>query len=253
MFSTADYLNRINITSAPSPTLSSLRKIQYQHLLHIPFENLDIHYNNPIILQPDKLFDKVINNHRGGFCFELNGLLYELLTQLGFQAKRISARVHQEGEEFSPDFDHLALIVTIKEIDWLVDVGFGDFAYAPLNISLRDPQQGPRGTFRIKEHEPGMLLVQHQDEKGKWIHDYIFSTAPQSLKAFNKRCHFHQTSEKSHFSKKKICSKATPEGRITVTDKELKIKRQNDTQKYNISDNKEFKQLIAEHFGIAIP
>jgi len=61
--------------------------------LHIPFENLDIHYNKHIKLNIDSIYQKIIENKRGGFCYELNSLFYELLISLEFNAKMISARV----------------------------------------------------------------------------------------------------------------------------------------------------------------
>ena len=87
------YLQRINYSGDLIPTFDRLCKLQKIHLLNIPFENLDIHYGNKIVLDVDKIYNKIINRRRGGFCYELNGLFFTLLKSLGFDAKRISARV----------------------------------------------------------------------------------------------------------------------------------------------------------------
>ncbi|MDZ7682962.1 MAG: arylamine N-acetyltransferase [Fodinibius sp.] len=216
-------MKRLEIDSPISPTLASLTLLQRKHLLNIPFENLDIHWGNPISLNTDSLFDKIIDNGRGGFCYELNGLFHALLSSLGFDVRMISARVYH-NETFSPAFDHMALLVTIDGRRWLTDVGFGDFIYAPLNIAIGAPQTGPRGTFRIREQEREYYLVQHQNTTGSWEHEYLFTTKARNLDDFADRCDFHQHSEESHFSRKKICSKATPSGRITATDEKLKNK-----------------------------
>ena len=96
---TERYLRRIGIKETTFlVNAESLKFLQKQHLLHIPFENLDIHWKRPILLDTGKFYEKIIEEKRGGFCYELNGLFYELLTEIGFQCKIISARVFQRME-----------------------------------------------------------------------------------------------------------------------------------------------------------
>jgi len=102
--------------------LSGLHK---KHLLSIPFENLDIHLGRPIILSEDAFYEKIITHKRGGFCYELNGSFEALLTGLGFNVRILSARVAGKSGGFTPEFDHMTLLVTMKG-RWLADVGFGD-------------------------------------------------------------------------------------------------------------------------------
>ena len=78
------YLQRIDYKGSLKPSLKTLANLQKQHLLHIPFENLDIAAGVPIELDINRIYKKVIMNKRGGFCYELNRLFCELLTQLGF-------------------------------------------------------------------------------------------------------------------------------------------------------------------------
>jgi len=91
----------------------------------VPFENLDIHLKRPIVLEDNALFDKIVTRKRGGFCYELNGLFAALLRALGFDVVMLSAGVANPEREFGPDFDHMALLVTLEQ-SWLADVGFGD-------------------------------------------------------------------------------------------------------------------------------
>ena len=113
------YLNRIELEKE-QPSLSYLKKLQKAHLLHIPFENLDIHYGSRIILDYGKIYDKVINRGRGGFCYELNGLFYHLLYHLGFECYIISAEVYsKDNQSFGRPFDHMAVIVRISDEEYL--------------------------------------------------------------------------------------------------------------------------------------
>ncbi len=95
------YLDRINVKSIEKPDLKYLTKLKEQHLLHIPFENLDVIDQNPIILDTNRFFDKLINKRRGGFCFELNGLFNKLLKEIGFQVKLVPAKVRTENSSWA--------------------------------------------------------------------------------------------------------------------------------------------------------
>ncbi len=45
---------------------------------------------------------------------------------------------------------------------------------------------------------------------------YIFKNEERKLSECTKRCEFHQTSQNSHFTKKKLISIAKTDGRITL-------------------------------------
>ncbi len=143
-----EYLVRIGLEPDHlEPNEEVLRLLQRRHLMTVPFENLDIHWKKPIILDVDKFYEKIVVNRRGGFCYELNGLFNELLRALGFQTRLVSARVFN-GQIHGPEYDHAAIIVTLGDDEYLADVGFGDFSSEPLRYSLGVEQQDPSGIFR---------------------------------------------------------------------------------------------------------
>src|SRR5436190_18248372 len=107
------YLNRINYQGALLPSLETLRDLQLAHLFSVPFENLSIHNNEPIVLEDKALFEKIISHKRGGFCYELNGLFAALLGQIGFQVAKLSAAVARPNGEFGADLDHMTLLVSL--------------------------------------------------------------------------------------------------------------------------------------------
>src|SRR5882762_2856663 len=119
------YLERINYHGALAPSAETLRDLQVAHLLTVPFENLSIHAGEPIVLEDEALFTKIVTSRRGGFCYEANGLFAALLRALGFEVAMLSAEVANAEGEFGPNFDHMTLMVTRAD-RWLVDVGFGD-------------------------------------------------------------------------------------------------------------------------------
>ena len=90
---TEAYLERIGYRGPTRPTANVLRRLHRMHLLSIPFENLDIHWKRPIVVDVEAFYRKIVDHNRGGFCYELNGLFNALLRELGFETRLLSARV----------------------------------------------------------------------------------------------------------------------------------------------------------------
>ena len=164
----SNYIERINYSGKLEPTLEVLKALQRQHLLSIPFENLDIHYGIPIMLNIEAIYTKIIKNNRGGFCYELNGLFYNLLLEIGFDVKYLSAKVHTNDNQYGPEFDHLTLLVTINNIEYLTDVGFGEFIFEPLQLDINKLQEDERGNYIIENYGQHFFLFKYQGS-----YDYI--------------------------------------------------------------------------------
>ena len=242
------YLRRIQYNGETTVSLQTLTQLQKAHLLHIPFENLDIHQNVPIQLNTERIYNKVVNQHRGGFCYELNGLFYELLKALDFEVRRISARVYHDGE-FAPEYDHLAIVVTIDGKEYLTDIGFGEFAFAPLLLNSKEIQHDARGDFRLDLFSGLTYRVLKLDNE-VWKAVYVFENRHRAFEEFEKMCHYHQTDSRSHFTQNRLITRPTEEGRITLTNDVLKISRNGITKERSLSGKEEFGRLLSEYFNI---
>src|SRR4051812_12119549 len=184
--------------------------------MSVPFENLSIHAGEPIVLEDEALFAKIVGRARGGFCYEDNGLFAALLRALGFEVSMLSAEVaHAEGG-FSQPFDHMALLVTLEE-RWLADVGFGDSFVEPLLIDERGEQAQGRHAYRITPEGDHLILSRRELNGDEWKAEYRFTLQPHTYADFEERCRYHQTSPESHFTKARLCSRATLGGRLTLS------------------------------------
>ena len=211
------YLNRIHYTGRRDVSLETLQGLQLAHLYAVPFENLSIHNDEPIILDEPRLFEKVIGRHRGGFCYELNGLFSSLLRQLGFQVDRLAAGVGRDGGHFSNSFDHMTLLVTLEE-RWLVDVGFGDTFRVPLRLDERGIQSQPSGEYRIDLDENNRYTMWDRRPQHDWRHQLRFGLQPYDYLDYVDRCHYQQTDPQSTFvARGPMCTLATPTGRQTLS------------------------------------
>jgi len=245
------YLRRINYEGDLNPDEDTLRALQFAHLHAVPFENYSIHSNEPIVLEEDALFEKVVARRRGGFCYELNGLFSLLLTQLGFKVQLLSAGVMSASGEYGPEFDHLALKVDLEE-SWLVDVGFGDCFVEPLWLQERGNQVRGNEVFRLEEVS-GYLVLKKIDARGAWSPMYRLTLKAWQLTNFEAMCHYHQTSPDSPFTRKKICSMATPDGRVTLSGTRLLRTRNGVQTEKDIANNAALNEALKDNFQMKAP
>jgi len=243
------YLERIGYRGPLAPTAETLRRLHVAHLLAVPFENLSIHAGETVVLDDDSLFDKVVARGRGGFCYELNGLFGALLRELGFRVEMLSAAVARREGGFGPEFDHMALLVTLGE-RWLADVGFGDSFVEPLLVDERAEQTQGARAFRIEEGEVGRLVLLRRDAEGGWEPQYRFSLEPHAYEDYAEMCRFHQTSPESHFTRARVCSLLTPEGRVTLSGSRLITTRGGARVERELADEVERDAALLEHFRI---
>ena len=243
----ARYLERIAYHGSREPILPTFQALHEAHLLAVPFENLDIFLGIAIVLDEPSLWTKIIEHHRGGFCYELNGLFALLLRALGFQVDLLSAAVARSTGGVGPEFDHLTLLVHLEQ-DWLVDVGFGESFRKPLRMQAGPTQQQNGESYRLeREGEAWVYLVWD----GAWTPAYRFHMQPHALRDFAAMCRYHQTSPQSTFTQKRVCSLATCSGRITLSD-ELLITTSDGERTERVLTEQDYRSVLAQEFGIVL-
>jgi N-hydroxyarylamine O-acetyltransferase len=252
------YLERLAIVGIPQPDLRGLASLQYQHMLEIPFENLDGLIGRPIILDESRLYEKIVLKRRGGFCYELNGLFASLLRRLGFGVSQLSAGVyHPDQDTFGPEYDHMALLVFLdrsgshQDEHYLVDVGFGDSFLAPIPFSTGTGRDSS-GDYRLR-HMDGSAdrFVLERRSGENWTPQYRFSLRPHELEAFEERCRFHQTSPDSSFTQRAVITRVTPQGRVSLTRENLTINVNGRPKKKTpVYTAREFQWLLKRYFEI---
>lgn len=250
MMNTDAYLQRINYTGPLNPSVGTLRVLHQAHLLAVPFENLDIHLGRLIIPDEAAFYHKMVERRRGGFCYELNGLFAWLLRQLGFDVTLLSARVANGNDIFGPEFDHLVLLVQLEE-RWLADVGFGDCFRDPLRLDEPGEQVQPLGAYRLT-HAGGEWVYWERGEALEWQPQYQFTLQPRRLSDFAEMCHIQQTAPESHFTWQRICSLATPSGRVSLSNRRLIITSNGRREEQLLADEAAVEAALTDWFGVRL-
>lgn len=245
------YFQRIGYAGPAEPTLDVLRALHRAHLLAVPFENLDIGLKRPIVLDEEKLIEKIVARRRGGFCYEMNGVFAAALREIGFRVTLLSARVPNEKGEIGPEFDHMALRVDLEQ-PWLADVGFGRDAFfepLPLAEGVETTQHGV--AYRLR-HPDGRWLAECRNGGRDWALLYDFTLIPRQLEDFAPMCQWQQTSLHSHFTRGRVCSRLTEEGRITLSDLRLIVTTEGKREERELAGEEEFRAILRQRFGVVL-
>lgn len=249
------YLQRIHYAGAVNPDVQTLHGLQLAHLLTVPFENLDIGLKRPIRLDEESLWNKIVFNNRGGFCYEVNGLFASLLREIGFDVTYLNARdYHEDDDTFGIDFDHLTLLVRVpnESTRWLVDVGWGDTFTQPLDMDNPSWQEQRLRAYRLEPFRDGFQLWQ-RGYHGEIERQYYFDLAPRQFPAeYQATCLYHQTSPQSIFTRKQIVSRLTENGRVSLDHDRLIITTNGQREEHPFSSEAEYQQLLEEHFGFRL-
>jgi len=243
------FLDRIGWDGPVVPDAATLRGLHRAHLLHVPFENLDIARGRAISLAPSDLFTKVVEHRRGGFCYELNGLFSEFLGAAGFRVERLAARVLGADGELGPPFDHMVLRVRLDE-DWLVDVGFGDSFVEPLRLEVDRVQPQAGWDYRITRAGDALALQRRRSDSD-WASTYVFDLQAHALSEYQDTCRYHETSPASHFTQGDVCTLLTATGRITLSGNRWIESTGNERHERGVGPT-ETAQLLADRFGIRV-
>ena len=247
------YLRRIGVERPSAPDAAALERLHQAHLLAVPFENLSIGWGEPIELDLALFFRKVVEERRGGGCFELNALFAWALGALGLEVDLLSARVRREAGGFGPDFDHMCLRVRASREDRLADVGFGDSFRRPLPLAPGTPHAEGRRTYLLRD-AGGELELARREADGPWEPQYRLALVPRRLEEFSGMAEFHQTSPEGPFTRRRVCTLATPDGRITLSDAALvRTTLGGDRVETPLASEAEWELALRTHFGMRPP
>lgn len=242
------YLERINYSGSTDVSLATLNALHLAHMLAVPFENLDIATGVRVSENETAVLEKIIDRRRGGFCYELNHGFSLLLQSIGFKTEFLAARVYQ-GESLGPPFDHMLLSVVVDGQRYLADVGFGDSFRQVMTIADAPVEQS-RAWYQIKVTEKNKLEL--WQKKKDWQPQYIFDLTAYAIEDFSEACVYHQTSEQSSFTRKSVCSIATPGGRKTLSNGRFIQNEAGEKKQSVIASAHEYHDILLQHFGVEL-
>lgn len=246
------YLGRIRYEGSLDPTVETLRGLHRAHVVAIPFENLDILLGRPIHLDLEHLQRKLVDDRRGGYCFEQNTLFTEVLLALGFELTRLAARV-RFGSRTTGARSHMVARITVDGRYWLADVGFGgDGLLDPIAFEADGPvtTQGA-WTFRL-DAEDGTFVLR-TTRRGRWADLYAFDLQPQLPIDYLVANHFTSTWPGSPFVSQVTAQRTGPHERLVLRGSVLTIERPTGEERESVADPDRLLEVLADRFGLVFP
>lgn len=243
------YFERIHVEKEENFTEEYLDKLVFAHQCEVPFENLDVRRKEPILLDTEALFDKVITKKRGGYCFELNGLFSRFLKDVGFKVFPCRCRITR-GKDFLPPVLHRGSIVELEDGLYYCDVGFGGPQPGGC-IKVEDGYEKfvADQKYRITKHDEHWWDLSRELEEG-WESVMQFTLVPQPEQdyiALSMYCALHPASV---FVQKTLLNRRLVNGSVALTD-ELYVKNVGGVRTEEvITDKKRYAEVIETEFGI---
>ncbi len=245
------YLHRIRFDGSVRPDLATLRAIHRAHQYAIPFENLDVQLHRPVVLDPEANYNKIVRQRRGGWCYELNGVMGRALEQIGFDVMRMSAgvmRVRAGGAQLG---NHLCLLVCLDQ-RYLVDVGFGGSLVEPLPLRVSEREDRPY-RLRLSELDDGhwrFAEVAHGDGDA---FSFDFRVAPADEALLARKCHFLQTDPASPFIQNLVVQRRTADTHLSLRGRVLQAIHATHVDKKLLNSAGELVATLRDSFELDTP
>lgn len=248
------YLKRLGVSADQGPSLALLQQLQRAHVQAIPYENLDVLANEDISLDPVNLFRKIIANHRGGYCFELNVLFGWLLREIGFDVEFRMGRVWLRDPETVPPRNHGTHVVLVDGRKVIADVGFGGRApRGPLDLSIIgqaiDDGDALHEPLRVIEAGEYGVMIQRRIA-GIWSNQFSLESIAAHAADLEVANHFQSTASTSHFQHHLFVGLFRHDGRDGLFDTRLSRRRGNGTVITNLSSVGQLAETLDQVFGI---
>jgi N-hydroxyarylamine O-acetyltransferase len=247
----AAYLDRIGYVGSIAPTLETLIAVHRAQAYSIPYEGLDIQLGRSLDLDPGRIFEKLVRQRRGGWCYETNVLLGWALTEMGFEVRRITAGVHRRDRGDAAFGNHQTLLVSLDQgvgrESWLCDLGLGDALRAPIHLAEGLHTDGTL-VFELERLQDGCWRF-HNHSYGT-PETFDFRDAPADENLFASQNRYLQTDSQSHFvlNAEAVC--IAPQTSVTLLGRGLRHASAAGVDKEFVETQEALDKALDLHFGI---
>jgi len=246
------YLGHVGWHGPTDPSYATLTGVLQAHMARIPFENLDVLLGRPVRLDLDHLTDKLVLAARGGYCFEHGTLFAAALEQMGFALLRHTARVVLYAPRHASPRTHMFLTVAVPEGRFAVDPGFGGLA-PRVPVPLVEGAVATAGLERHWFERDGPYWVLRALSADRIVDCWASTLEVENAIDFELGNHYTATHPASPMVNRLMLRALSPEGRVTVVNRDLTIWRGNIPATSVLSDRAALGRALADHFAIDLP
>ena len=249
-----NYFARIGYAGPRAPTLEVLQAIHRLHPRAIPFENLNPLTRRAVKLDLESVETKLVDDHRGGYCFEQNTLLANVLQELGFRVTPLIGRVlwGREPDAVTPR-THMVLRIDLDNEAWIADVGLGSVTLtSPLRLSPGLAQRTDLGIFRLADASRDALYLEVQARDESWSRAYRFDLHPVEWIDYETSNWYTSTSPEAIFASNLIVCRVLDEARLTLLNDQLNERAADGSvlAEQRLANAEELAACLRDRFGL---
>lgn len=240
------YLDRISADRPKRLDADALRHLHERHVLSVPFDNLDYHRGADIQMD-ERAVDKIVHQHRGGLCGEINTAFHLLLKSMGFDVTLHQGRVHIPGGGTTAPYHHVVMTVAVDRTRWIADIGFGKSSRRPLRLDCDGPQPDPHGEFTTRRLDRRSVEVLRNGTP-----QYILYEEPVELTEFHQTMWWYRTSPDSPFLQTLVCSLPLEDGWVILRDDLLTVVSGDQKRTERLADDAAVLDAYEKWFGMRL-
>jgi N-hydroxyarylamine O-acetyltransferase len=243
------YLDRIKFEGRAQPDLDTLTRVHRGHVENIPYENLDVQLGRKLTRDPQAAFDKIVTRRRGGWCYEMNGLLDWALREIGFNVTRMAGGVMRAVRGDDALGNHLILRVDLGDGPYLADAGFGDGLLEPMKMTAGTSRQKFL-TFALEDLGQGWLRFHADPLSGAMTFDFKMEPAKEQL--LDAKCIWLQTDPSSGFVLNAVVQRHLPDAIAIMRGRTLKLVG-TETTVHDIASADAYVETLKSVFALDLP
>ena len=244
-----DYFKRINFDDEARPDLTTLIALHKAHQNAVPFENIDVQLGRPLTLNVEESYNKIVRHHRGGWCYEMNGLMGWVLEEIGFSVARLSAGVMREVHGDEKLGNHLCLLVQLDQ-PYLVDVGFGGSLIAPIPLKESELENTPY-IIRLKSVDGDFWRFSEQAYGEPFSFDFNPNLRDENLLAEN--IQYQQSSPNSPFVQNLVVQRRQDDKHFSLRGRVLTSKTTLGEDKQILKSPEHLVDVLMSYFDLNVP
>ncbi len=238
---------------------AGLEAVLRAHRQAIPFENLDVRLGRPPAIDGEAVFAKLVAGKRGGYCFEHNRLLADMLAEVGLATRPLLARVRlMQPADAHPPRTHVLLLADLPDGPRIADAGFGGSAIPalPLVDGAEDATaDGVRHRLRRAGNAgalAGEWLLERSAPQADWQPQYSFDLAEVAAADLGQAHHWTATAPGTRFTTLHIVTRALPDGFASLVDRTLTVTRAGRSETREIESRQAYGKVLGDMFGLAL-
>lgn len=243
------YLRRIGLKGPVRPDLETLRAVHRAHLLAIPYENLDVQLGRPLTTDVGEAYDKIVEWRRGGWCYEMNGLLGWALEEIGFEVTRLAGGVMRSLRGEGAVGNHLILRVALDQ-PWIADAGFGDGPLLPYPLQPGPIANGFR-VHQLLDLGDGWLRLESPPPAEAFSFDFRLDRADEAQ--LSAQCAWLQTAPESPFVQNLVLQRHTLDALLILRGRVLRTLSGTGPRDRVLEDAADLIATLDADFGIRLP